>query len=379
MKYPEFKLENYLTAREFSAPFNLCASDLETYTMSEVIQMADTESLQLWDKLQLSYTEPRGLPELLNEISELYGPDIAHNNILCFAGAEEGIYSMAHALLEPNDHAIIVTPCYQSLEAIPSTLCSTTAVALRYQEQWSLDIGLIEAAIRPNTKLLVINFPHNPTGALLTREQQQALVQLARKHGIWIFSDEVYRLLELDPADRLPPIASVYEKGISLGVMSKAYGLAGLRVGWIACQDLGMIEKIGEVKHYLSICNSAPSEILSLMALRASEKILARNTQLMRENLALFDRFFEEQAEWFEWIRPKGACIGYPLFKSKKPIDELAEELLKEFGVLIIPSSVYDHSENHFRVSFGRKNAAKALGLFSQYIEKNKGKWSHQS
>lgn len=286
---------------------------------------------------------------------------------------------MAYAILEPNDHAVIVTPCYQSLESLPTAICSTTTVPLQYQDQWILDVDRIEKAIQPNTKLLAINFPHNPTGALITREQQQELIQLARKHDIWIFSDEVYRLLEIDPADRLPPIASMYEKGLSLNVMSKAYELAGLRIGWVVCQNTHLLEKIGEVKHYLSICNSAPSEILSLIALRASKIIFARNSRLMQENLALLDRFFKEHADWFEWVRPKGGCIGYPLFKGEEPIDEFADKLLNKSGILILPSSIYDHPGNHFRISFGRKNMPEALERFTHYIEKNKGKWGKQS
>jgi len=297
MKYPEFKLETYLAAREFSAPFNFCASDLESFPMSEILALADEEGLRLWNDLQLHYTEPAGLPELREEISEQYGTSIGPDHVLCFAGAEEGIYSMAHALLDPSDHVIVVTPCYQSLQALPASICSVSTVPLNYEEQWRLDLERVEEAIQTNTKLIVINFPHNPTGALLTHQQQERLIGLAREHGIWIFSDEVYRLLEIDPSDRLPPIASQYERGLSLSVLSKAYGLAGLRIGWIACQNQHMLKQIGEVKHYLSICNSAPSEVLALIALRASSTIHARNSTLMNQNLKILDRFFEEYAE----------------------------------------------------------------------------------
>lgn len=375
MKYPEFKLETYLAEREFNAPFNFCASDLETHSMKEIIEMGDEEGVRLWNGLDLRYTEPKGHPLLREEIGKLYGNEIECEQILCFAGAEEGIYCMAQALLGPNDHAIVVTPCYQSLESLPSSICSTTKVHLHYQEGWELDLGKIEEAIQPNSKVVVINFPHNPTGALITRETQIALVELARRHDLWIFSDEVYRLTEVDPADRLLPFATVYEKGISLSVMSKAYGLAGLRIGWVACQDRELLGKMGEMKHYLSICNSAPSEILSLIALRASEKIHARNRILLNENLELLDRFFQEHVDWFEWVRPKGGCIGYPLFKGDISIEKFADELLQQCGVLILPGTIYDDRENHFRISFGRRSLPEALERFVLFIEKNKSQW----
>lgn len=372
MKYPEFKLETYLAKREFSAPYNFCASDLETHSMNEIIQMADHQTSELWKDLQLSYTETMGQPVLREEISKIYGRDISKDQILCFAGAEEGIYCMAKALLEPKDHAIIVTPCYQSLESLVPT---STKIRLQYQNGWELDVGQIEEAIKPNTKLLVFNYPHNPTGTLIKPETQKQLVELARKNNIWIFSDEVYRLLEVNPSDRLRPFASIYEKGISLSVMSKAYGLAGLRIGWIACQDTHLLREMNEIKHYLSICNSGPSEILSLIALRASRIIHARNRRLMLENLEQLDRFFEEYSEWFEWVRPQGGCIGYPLFKGDVPIDKFADELLEQFGVLILPGSIFDDNTNHFRISFGRKSMPQALERFIQFIEKNKSRW----
>ncbi len=213
MKYPEFKLESYLAEREFTAPFNLCASDLEAHSMQEIIEMADEECLGLWKNLNLSYTETRGHPLLRDEICKLYGENFDRERILCFAGAEEGIYCMFQALLEPKDHVVVVTPCYQSLESLPSAICSTTRVSLHYQNGWELDVEKVKDAIQPITKMLVVNFPHNPTGALITRETQLALIELARKHDLWIFSDEVYRLLEVNAADRLLHLRKRLRKG----------------------------------------------------------------------------------------------------------------------------------------------------------------------
>lgn len=373
MKYPEFKLESYLSKREFIAPYMLCGSDAESYPLNEILQLAGEEEKKLWNNLTLNYTETKGHPLLRETIANQY--HLEKEQILCFAGAEEGIYVMAHTLLESTDHAIVVTPCYQSLESIPSTLCRTTAVPISYENRWSLDVDRLANAIQPNTKLIVINFPHNPTGSHISHETLLQLIELAKKHNLWLFSDEVYRFMEINPADRLPPVAEIYEKGISLGVMSKSYGLPGLRIGWIACQDRVLLEKMGEMKHYLSICNSAPSEILSLIALKASDKILARNIALMQENLLLLDSFFDRHAEWFEWVRPKGGCIGYPLFRSRNSVSQLADELLNKTGVLILPAETYHDQSNHFRISFGRKSMPEALKRFEQFIETHQSSW----
>ena len=163
-----FKLEDYLSTREFRAPYMLCASDLETHSMQEILAMADDECRQMWDHLALDYTEPYGMPLLLEQVAQVYGNDIDADNILSFAGAEEGIYCACHALLEAGDHAIGVTPCYQSLESIPASLCDATQIELHHSDGWQLDIDRIAAAIKPQTKLLLINYPHNPTGAMLS-------------------------------------------------------------------------------------------------------------------------------------------------------------------------------------------------------------------
>ena len=375
MKYPEFKLETYLATHEFSAPFNLCASDLETFSMQEIIQMSDPSTRSLWENLKLGYTETEGHPLLREAISLDYGNNIKKKHILCFAGAEEGIYCMAHTLLDKEDHAIVITPCYQSLKSLPASICSLTEISLKYEDSWNLDLQKIENAIQKNTKLLLINFPHNPTGALISHEVQKELIKLAKKHDLWVFSDEVYRFLELNPVDRLPPIAGVYEKGISLSVMSKAYGLSGLRVGWIACQNTNILSKMNQTKHYLSICNSAPSEILALMALQVSAKIHERNHFLMHRNLKLLNQFFEEYSEWFEWVQPKGGCIGYPKFHGSISSDELASQLIKHSGVLLLPGSIYEHLPQFFRISFGRKSMPKVLEKLKLFIDASKNKW----
>ena len=123
-------------------------------------------------------------------------------------------------------------------------------------------------AIKQNTRLIAINFPHNPTGKLISKEKLNTLIEISRKHGIYLFSDEVYRLMERKEEIRLPQIADIYEKGLSLNVMSKAYGLPGLRIGWIASKDIELLDKMERMKHYLSICNSSPSELLSIIALK---------------------------------------------------------------------------------------------------------------
>lgn len=272
-------------------------------------------------------------------------------------------------LLSPGDHAVVISPCYQSLASLPPFFkAEVTQVPLDPELDWSLDMQKVKEAVRPETKVININFPHNPTGAIISEKQLQELIRLARKQGAYIFSDEVYRLIEVNPEDRLPQIADVYERGISLGVLSKAYGLPGLRIGWVGCQDNRFMQELKKVKHYTTICNSAPSEILAIIALRAAGQILERNRSIIRNNLQKLSSFFDRYSDLFHIAYPKGGCIAFPRLLLSTPVEKFVKDLIKEKGVLLLPGSIYEMPGNFFRIGFGRKNFPQALEQLENYI-----------
>jgi aspartate/methionine/tyrosine aminotransferase len=278
--------------------------------------------------------------------------------------------------LRHDDHAIVVTPNYQSVETIPLAICAVTGIGLDPLRNWALDIDSIAAAIRPNTKLVSINFPNNPTGKILERDRFDALVALCRLHGVWLFSDEVYRLIEREPALRLPAAADVYELGISLGGMSKSYGLPGLRIGWICCRDHGLLDRMERVKNYLSICNAGPCEILARIALRASDRILARNRQIAAGNVQLLTAFFEAYPTLFDWSVPDGGVVGYPRYNGGEGVETFCERLIQEDGIMLLPSSIY-RSElqrgpaDRFRIGFGRSDLANGLDALRASLDRH--------
>lgn len=369
MNLNPFKLEEYLTQYEFNAPHLFCCSDAESFTMSEVLSFANQDEQNLWDNLRLNYTEPFGYPPLRSTIANQMYQQLQSENILCFAGAEEGIYCALYTLCEPGDHVIVLTPCYQSLKEIPQMKgCAVSAIELQESNNWRICLAEIERAIRTNTKCLVMNFPHNPTGQVISPQELKDLVALLDSHGIWLFSDEVYRYLG-NPAEAwASPAADLYDKALSLGVMSKAFGLAGLRVGWIACQDQVLLHKIKGMKDYASICNSAPSEILSLIALRNKNNLLDRNNRIVSENLSLLEQFFGQYSDKFQWIKPQGGCVGFVNYLADEHIDVFCARLVNEHGILLMPASVYDYSSNHFRIGFGRRTMPQVLALFEAVI-----------
>ena len=367
-----FALEDYFSRWNHAVRHNLTASDSETMEMAALLALATPEDAARWADLRLGYGDPRGADWLRETIAAGYGT-LGADGIICFAGAQEGIHVAMHALLAPGDHAVVVTPNYQSAETIPASLCAVTGVAMCADDCWALDIDEIAAALRPETKLVSINFPNNPTGKILERDRLDALVTLCRARGIWLFSDEVYRLIERDPARRLPHVVDIYERGLSLNVMSKAYGLPGLRVGWIGCRDHELLARMEHLKHYLSICNSAPSEVLAQIALRAGDVILGRNRAIATANLDLLDDFFAAHADRFDWVRPDGGVVGYPRYRGAAGVEAFAQDLIARSGVLVLPASVYRSDllptpGDHFRIGFGRCDMPAAVAALRRHL-----------
>ena len=372
---PDFRLETYLGKWEFACRYHMTASDMQTMSLRELLALATPEDRAIFEDLPLQYIETTGTPALRAAVAATY-QGVKPEDILAFAGAEEGIFCAMHALLDKSDHAIVVTPNYQSSEELPRALCATTGIALDPDNNWSLDLDAMRAAIRPNTKLIAINFPHNPTGKVIDRATFDGLVALCRQHGIWLFSDEVYRGLERKPELRLPSAIEAYEKGLTLGVMSKAYGLPGLRVGWIASRDHDLLYRMERVKHYLSICNAGPSEHLSVIALKATDKIIARNQALIARNLVAVDAFFADFPDLFDWQHPDGGCIAFPRYLGKDGVETFCRRLVEEAGVVLLPAGLYRSEltstpRDRFRIGFGRDHVPEGLAAMRAYLRKN--------
>jgi aspartate/methionine/tyrosine aminotransferase len=365
MQIADFALERYFAKWEFAVRYVLCASDVEPVGLAELLALADDDGRSRWDNLRLGYTESLGLPALRDEIAGFY-PGLSADDVMTFAGAEEAIFVLMHALLGPSDHAVVVWPAYQSLHEVARAAGAGVTFVPLDPNGWTLDVNAVAAAMRPNTRVIVINFPHSPTGAQLEPEQFARLVAIADLHGVHLLSDEVYRLLEHGTAP-LPTAAATLDRGISLGVMSKAFGLAGLRIGWIATRDAALRARVAALKDYTTICNSAPSEILALIALRAKGRLLARANSIIRDNLALLDSFMRAHAERISWTRPRAGSVCFPVLQSGN-IDDFCAELVEREGVLLLPASQFGFRGNNFRLGFGRRDMAEGLSRLESFF-----------
>jgi aspartate/methionine/tyrosine aminotransferase len=371
MRIADFALERYFARWEFAVDHLLCASDVQGMPMADLLAMADDESRSLWDGLTLGYTESTGHPLLRREIAGLY-ESIEPDDVLVFAGAEEAIFCLANILLGPGDHAVVTWPGYQSLYEVGRAAgADVTLHELHEADGWSLDVPRLLGSLTATTRLVVVNAPHNPTGMLPTHAEWSELTRVLDGRGIHLLADEVYRFLESDPADRLTAGADAFERGVSLGVMSKSFAMAGLRIGWLATRDRELLARCAAFKDYTTICSSAPSEVLALIGLRARDRVLARSRSIVEANLARLDGFFEDWVDRFEWVRPRGGSIGFPrLTVPGVRIDDWATQLVEETGVLLLPGSAFDHRGNHFRLGFGRTDLPEALMRFEAFASR---------
>ena len=363
-----FKLERYFALHEFSAKYLLSASDCEALSLSELLALADQECRMLWDGLSLGYTESLGFPELRNEICKLY-EKIDPNQTLAVV-PEEGILIALTTILRAGDEAIVISPAYQSLSEIALSLSCTVHpwMVEPGNGTWFMDLESLKKKITAKTKLLVINFPHNPTGFLMERKELDAVLELAREHDLYVFNDEMYRFLEYDDQKRLPSVADLYEKGIALSGMSKTFALPGLRIGWLATQNQELYDRWKSFKDYTTICSSAPSEILALIGLRNREYLIKRSLGIIQENLKIAESFFSEFRDVFEWRRPTAGSIAFPRLKLEIPVEAFCKNVLDEKNVMIAPGSLFESDGNYFRLGLGRKNFPVALAHLRDYL-----------
>lgn len=368
MNLPPFKLERYFAQYEFTTEYLLCSSDCEAMSIANLLELEEG-AVEKFQNVWLGYTESQGSPTLRKEICNLY-ETIQSEDTLVHTGAEEAIFLFMHAMLEENDHVVVHTPSYQSLSEVAKSIgCDVSPWRAREENSWALDMDELRGMLRTNTKAIIINTPHNPTGYLMSRADYDAVHQFAKENDLILFSDEVYRESEYDPATRLPAACDLGDHAISLGVTSKTYGLAGLRIGWVATKNKKVYDSMAALKDYTTICNSAPSEFLAEVAMRNRQKLVARNLGIIKRNLQVMDDFFAQHVDLFSWVRPQAGSMAFPRCLAGD-VELFCDKVVREAGVLLLPGSIYDDTEDHFRLGLGRKNLPQAVNRLEEFLYK---------
>jgi len=361
-----FEIERYYERWEFSAELMLSSSDCESLRLGELLALEPGAGERL-QELWLGYTEVAGSLELRSAIAALY-ERTAEPDVLAVAAAEEGIFVAFQALLANGDEAVIETPCYGS----PLTLAQSAGARVRpgrrsFADGWAHDFDRLQSLLTEKTRLIYINSPHNPTGQAMDPAVFERVVELAREREIVLFCDEVYRGLEHDESGRLPAGADAYEHAVSLGAVSKAHGLPGLRIGWLASRDGELLARMRELKLYTTICSSAPGELLVALALRHQAELVERSRERVLANLPLLDGLLARRAELLEWVRPTAGSIGFPRVHGIGDVRAWCEGIAREHGVLLLPGYVYG-MDDHVRLGFGRAKLAAAIERLEQAL-----------
>jgi len=366
-----FRIERYFARHEFTARHLLSSSDCEALSLRELMALADESERSAFEELRLGYTESPGHPELRARIAALY-PGLAADDVLV-AMPEEAIYLLGRTQLGPGDRMIVTFPAYQSLYEIAS---ASGAEVVQWtpdesERGWWFDPERLAALAKGGAKVIAVNFPHNPTGALPTPAEWHAIVAVAERAGALLVSDEMYRGLESDASERLPSGAVSYARGVTIGGLSKGYGLPGLRVGWLATREREVLAVAQAYKDYTTICGSAPSEQLAIIALRNAEKLLARCRGIVTANRPRLEEFMVRHADRFAW-RP-ARTAGPIAFVRFNPGDATAfcDRLAESHGVMLLPSTIFEWGDSHVRFGFGRTSLPEALGALGRSLEQS--------
>ncbi|MGE5592352.1 MAG: aminotransferase class I/II-fold pyridoxal phosphate-dependent enzyme [Betaproteobacteria bacterium] len=361
MRIEPFSIERWFGRYEFTARYNIAESCVKTFTLSELTEVCGADALPGDRPVDLGYTDSRGLPELREEIARMY-PGRGPENVLVTTGAIEANFLVFAALLGPGDTVVSEFPAYQQLYEVPRSQGADVKLwRLTEEKSFRPDISELEDLVGRGAKMIVINHPHNPTGAPIDAGSMAAVCEIAEQRGAVLLSDEVYRGLSLSDAVASPSAQRFSDDAVSVGSMSKAYGLSGLRIGWIVGPE-EIIEKCWALRDYTSICPAGPSQLLALTALRSSEKVLARSRSIARRNFAVLDEWARANADLVSYVPPREGVVAFVKYAADVPSLDIATELVTQDGVLVVPGSCFE-TEGYLRIGFGGDTNTLEAGL----------------
>ena len=369
MKIEAFGVEQWMNEWETKCAYNVAETCVESITVEELLQMAGVAPEKMTQDLmakKLTYGWIEGSTKVRELIAGLYKKQTVENVVTAHGCI--GANMLVHeALVEPGDHVISVIPTYQQHYSIPESFgAEIETLRLKPEDGFLPDLNELRAMVRPNTKLICINNPNNPTGSLMDETMLKEICSIAKSVGAWLLCDEVYRGLTQEDTYS-SSIADMYEKGISTGSMSKVFSLAGLRFGWIAGPQ-SLISAVLHHRDYNTISVGMIDEYFAELALLAKEKILERNRCIIRENLQILDDWVKQEPR-VSYVKPKAGTTAFVKIDTKLSSHEFCERLVKEKGVMFTPGSAL-HTEGYVRIGYANNKEVlkKGLELTSEFL-----------
>lgn len=366
MKIEPFALERWMTTYEMDVDYDIAESGILPLTVNDLLAMEPPDeregTLHRLLDLPLGYGEARGTSALRTLLAKTYA-DCTADNILVTTGAIEANFLLFNVLLEPGDHVVAPYPAYQQLYSVPRALgCDVDLWEIRPETGFRYDVAGLERLLRPETRLIVVNSPHNPTGAILAEEDVRRVYALAESVGATVMSDEAYRWLTIPGGEELPgPMFNLGPGAVSVGTLSKPFGLPGLRLGWIAGPE-DLVARCWGMRDYVSLSPGKLNDALAILALKHRERIVERNGAIISANLAAANAWIAEHAGLLSWKPPRAGLLALLHYNLDIPSLALANKLAEEYSVMLAPGSAFGY-EHHLRIGIGQEPRVFAAAL----------------
>jgi aspartate/methionine/tyrosine aminotransferase len=366
MQFKPFLLDAWLDRYEHGIEFNLAASTGPTWTVNDILALADDETRHRFLNHKLVYGRPAGADSLREAIAEMEG--VSSDAVQVVTGASEALVALMWLAAEPGANVIVPLPGFTTFSALPESLgLETRFYRVRRENGFRIDIDEIKRLADSKTKLVLINSPHNPTGATISDSDMEALHAFTAERGIQLISDQVYHPIyhgrPTKTAARLPHATVISD-------LSKAFSIAGVRTGWMIEHDAKRRQQYWTARAYFSICNSTTGEILSEIAIRKRDLVLGKTQQVATANLKVLDGFMREHADVMGWIPPQGGMTAFPWLVSGEDAHAFCQAAA-ERGILLAPGDCFD-VPSHFRLGFAAagRDFSKALDRFGQFVKR---------
>jgi aspartate/methionine/tyrosine aminotransferase len=361
-----FQLERWMTTYEVKVKWDIAESGIFPMSSREILDLLppeerETELDRLLD-LRLGYSEACGSAELRGLVAATY-ENTSPDEILVTTGAIEANFLLFNELLSAGDRVVAVKPAYQQLHSVAKAIgCDVALWTPRDDGGFRFDLDDLRALATPGTRMIVVNTPHNPTGAMLSEQELRDIYALAEELDAWILSDEAYRWLDLPGNPPLaPPMRNLGPLSISTGTFSKPFGLPGLRIGWIAAPE-DVVRRCWGLRDYISLSPGKLNDALAVLAFRHRDQIVERTQRIVAENLPIAARWFAENADVVSWTPPQGGVLALMRYQLDLPSLELANRLAEDYSVMLAPGSAFGY-EGYLRIGVGTNPIIFAEGL----------------
>lgn len=343
MKIKPFKVEEWMNLYEEEATYNIAETCADSISIKALFELAGKDSAQVLEALisrPLTYGHIVGNPAFLSGICSLY-KDINPDNIITTHGAAGANHLLISSLVEPGDQVVSVTPTYQQLYSIPESIgAEVKLLHLKKEDGYLPDIEQLKKLVSSKTKLICINNPNNPTGALMDEDMLRQIADIAKECGAYLLCDEVYRHLT-QSGEYIESIADMYEKGISVSSMSKVFSLAGLRLGWIATRDSSVRQKCLSHRDYNTISCGVIDEEIAALALEHSGALIKRNRELIQRNLKILKSWVNSEPR-VSFVEPKAGTTALLHYELDMDSTEFCTKLLNQTGAFLTPGDCFD-------------------------------------